>query len=267
MRRSNCGSAANQTFTFDAFGNINKSGSPYSFSPTYSSATNRMTMIGSSVPSYDANGNVTNDFLHTYSWDSEGRPVAVDSNTLTFDALGRTVEFGNGTTNTEVVYAPGGGKLALMNGQSLVKARVPLPSGGRAVYTSSGLAYYTHADWLGNERFFSTPGRTMYGDVAYAPFGETYASSGTPDISFTGQNSDTAANSYDFLAREYSIQGRWPSPDPAGLAAVDLANPQSCNRYAYALNAPTEMIDPLGTCSIIVAGVNDSPRKPHSSMP
>jgi len=36
------------------------------------------------------------------------------------------------------------------------------------------------------------------------------------------------------------------SPDPADLAAVDLTNPQSLNRYAYALNSPTSLIDPSG---------------------
>jgi RHS repeat-associated protein len=51
---------------------------------------------------------------------------------------------------------------------------------------------------------------------------------------------------YDFLFREYSMQGRWPSPDPAGLAAVDLSDPQSLDRYAYVLNDPLNLIDPLG---------------------
>ena len=71
-----------------------------------------------------------------------------------------------------------------MNGQTLSKAFVPLPGGGTAVYTSSGLAYYRHSDWLGSSRFASTPSRTMYSDVAYAPFGETYAQAGTTDPSF-----------------------------------------------------------------------------------
>jgi hypothetical protein len=51
---------------------------------------------------------------------------------------------------------------------------------------------------------------------------------------------------YDFPFREYSIQGRWPSPDPAGLAAVDPSNPQSWNRYSYVLNNPLGLIDPSG---------------------
>jgi hypothetical protein len=64
---ANCGSAAAQTFSYDPFGNINKSGSPYSFQPTYSTSTNRMTVVGSFSPTYDNNGNVTNDNVHNYA--------------------------------------------------------------------------------------------------------------------------------------------------------------------------------------------------------
>jgi hypothetical protein len=42
------------------------------------------------------------------------------------------------------------------------------------------------------------------------------------------------------------MQGRWPSPDPSGLAAVNPNNPQSWNGYAYVLNNPLELLDPNG---------------------
>ena len=40
--------------------------------------------------------------------------------------------------------------------------------------------------------------------------------------------------------------GRWMTPDPAGLAAVDPGNPQSWNRYAYVLNNPMSYVDASG---------------------
>jgi len=47
--------------------------------------------------------------------------------------------------------------------------------------------------------------------------------------------------------RKYSSTlGRWMTPDPAGLAAVDPSNPQSWNRYAYVLNNPLSYRDPFG---------------------
>jgi RHS repeat-associated protein len=65
----------------------------------------------------------------------------------------------------------------------------------------------------------------------------------------------SAYNEYDFPAREYGIQGRWPSPDPAGLAAVDPSNPQSWDRYAYVLNDPLTLVDPTGLdCQSTIEG-------------
>lgn len=248
LSSSNCGTPANQTFSYDAFGNIDKSGTPYSFLPTYSYLTNHMTQIGSSTPTYDTNGNVTNDFLHQYAWDADANPVTIDNSVgLTYDALDRMVEQNRSGAHTQIVYTPAGAKLALMSAQVLQKAFISLPGGGVAVYTGGGLDHYRHADWMGSTRLTSSTTRTVLSTTAYAPFGETYAQSGTADLSFTGMNQDTVSGDYDFLYREYGgTEGRWPSPDPAGTAAVNPMNPQSWNRYAYVLNNPLGNIDPLG---------------------
>ncbi len=42
------------------------------------------------------------------------------------------------------------------------------------------------------------------------------------------------------------MQGRWLSPDPSGLAAVDPNDPQTWNRYAYVGNRPLNTTDPRG---------------------
>jgi RHS repeat-associated protein len=156
------------------------------------------------------------------------------------------VEQQNGSTYTQMLYSQVG-KTAIMNGQTLTKAFVYLPGGATAIYNSSGLAYYRHADWLGTSRVTSTAARGVYSDSAYAPFGEQYDVTGTADASFTGQNADTTSSLYDFTFREHSpSQGRWISPDPSGTAAVDPTSPQSWNRYAYVVNNPLSNIDPLG---------------------
>jgi RHS repeat-associated protein len=244
-----CGSTVwQQSFTFDPFGNIKKSGSA-SFLPTYSETTNQFTAIPGVTVRYDNNGNLLTDNLNTYTWDQNfGNPASANGITLIYDAQGRMVEQQNGSAYTEVLYSPVG-KTALMNGQALTKAFVPLPGGETAIYNSTSLAYYRHSDWLGSSRLTSTSTAptTAYSISAYAPFGEQYAVSGTSDPSFTGQNSDTVSSLYDFTYRENSpSQGRWISPDPSGLSAVDPSNPQTWNRYAYVLNNPLSNIDPLG---------------------
>ncbi len=185
------------------------------------------------------------------AFDAEGRAVTLEGIGVTYDALGRAVEAAEPGGAIEFLYGPGGGKLAVMNGQTLLTADVPLPGGGSAVYHGAALAYYRHADWLGSSRLASTPSRTLYSATAYAPYGEHHEEAGTIDRNFTGQNQDIdsshSGGQYDFLDREFNaIQGRWWTPDPAGLAAVDPNNPQSWNRYAYVNGRPLGSMDPLG---------------------
>src|SRR5581483_7470173 len=90
-------------------------------------------------------------------------------------------------------------------------------------------------------------GRVPQSSSFRGAYGENYSGSGTTDLSFTGQNQDTVAGLHDFLFREYHpASGRWISPDPAGLAAADMTNPQSWSRYAYVGNMPLASVDPLG---------------------
>ena len=246
---ANCGSWS-QAFTYDAFGNISKTGNS-AFTPTYGTQ-NRFTAIPGVTISYDADGNLLTDNLNTYTWDSTwGNMLTVTNGsttvTATYDAFGRMVENNSGGTYSEFVFGPDGRRVAKVNGQSLIKGFVVLPGAAKAIYNSSGLAYYRHADWLGSSRLTSTASRGLYSSVAYAPYGEVYGTSGTTDPSFTGQDADTASSLYDFLYRRNSpSQGRWLSPDPAGVAAAAVDNPQTWNRYAYVADGPTELIDPAG---------------------
>ena len=256
LAKVDCGSGKwGQSFSFDVFGNISKANlsgrTGTNFQPTYAATTNHYQTLPSGSPAYDSNGNLTNDSFHTYAWDSDANVTTLDSTTtLIYDALDRRVERATSGVYTQTLYGPGGTKLALVNGATVAKVFVPLAGGATAVYTSSGLAYYRHPDWLGSSRLASTPSRTVYYDGAYAPFGENYAESGTTDRNFTGQNQDTATDLYDFLYREYHpTQGRWIQPDPAGLAAVDISNPQSWNRYGYVRNSPLASVDVNGLCS------------------
>jgi len=55
---------------------------------------NQLTQFGSAFPTYDANGNVTTDGTHTYTWDGRNHLVAIDSGataSFTYDAFGRRI--------------------------------------------------------------------------------------------------------------------------------------------------------------------------------
>jgi RHS repeat-associated protein len=256
-----------QNFVIDPFGNLSKSGS-ISFTATYVSSNgttnNQEQSVASCVPTYDADGNMTKDCSFSsppkYAWDSDGNPITLRSSQVTFDALDREVEVKNGSTITQILYSPIG-KLGTMNGQTVKAARIPLPGGSTAQVGSSGATYILHADWLGSSRLttnYST--RSMTYDTAYAPFGEAYSSTSSAStyLDFTGQFQDTMVGLDDFLYREYDpVQGRWISPDPAGMGAVNPANPQSWNRYAYVLNNPLSNIDPDGLDCVYLNDAGD----------
>jgi len=243
-----------QTFNYDSLGNVLKSGTQ-SFQPNYG-INNRIATNINFAPNYDSDGNLLGDPVsaqqNVNAFDAEGHAVTLEGIEVTYDALGRAVEAAEPNGAIEFLYGPGGGKLAVMSGQTLGAAYIPLPGGGTAVYHGAALAYYRHADGLGSSRLASTPSRTLYSATAYAPYGEPHQESGTIDRNFTGQNQGITGGQYDFLMREFNpIQGRWWTPDPSGLAAVDPNNPQSWNRYAYVNGRPLSAIDPLGleTCT------------------
>ena len=61
---------------------------------------------------------------------------------------------------------------------------------------------------------------------------------------FAGMERDAETGNDHTWYRQYASNlGRWLSPDPVAGSAL---NPQSLNRYAYVLNNPTNLIDPLG---------------------
>ncbi len=143
--------------------------------------------------------------------------------------------------------------LPVLIGSTPDHAYWPSPGNGTAqINGNASTFYYTHKDWLGSARINSViVNPYVVSDQAYAPFGEVYnkviANIGVPAQMFTGDPQDTLGGVFDTPNRELNAsQGRWLSPDPAGLAAVDPTNPQTWNRYAYVADNPLSFVDPLG---------------------
>ena len=265
----NCGSVWAQNFTYDPFGNITKSGS-VSWMPGYNSSTNRYALAGTS---YDNDGNVLYDTLDRYTWDAENRPLSAVLNnnggetwSYTYDAFGHMVELAIDGSYSGSYIRLGGFKLSA-TGQTPGYSEYPLPGGATRSFNGGGTGY-NFADWLGTMRgFYGFTGAGYSQSGAHAPFGEAYAYSGGYPGEFTGQGNNGVGTSngdltYYFPEREYrSSQGRWNTPDPAGLAAANPANPQSWNRYAYVLNNPMALVDPSGLqdCSLLGASFRGGP--------
>jgi len=224
--------------------------------------TNQYAKFPSATPAYDANGHLTSDGFHTYEWNADGNLGVIDSGkstavTSAYDALGRRVERVPASgANTQNVWDPLGWRRATMSGQqTFTRGFIQLPGQSLAFYNGSGFNAIRHADWLGSTRLATAPNGTYLGSVAVSPNGYEYAPGGSSAMNFTNQRVLIANDLWDFPARElHSTQGRWLTPDPAGLAAVDITDPQTWNRYAYVRNTPTSLVDPSGLELYYVGG-------------
>ncbi len=107
---------------------------------------------------------------------------------------------------------------------------------------------YYALDALGSVRVVFDAAGAVKARADYEPFGAPIATSTTgplPREQFTGQQRDGEVGLDYFGARFYhATHGRMLSVDPLSLGAV--ASPQRWNRYAYALNTPTTVVDPDG---------------------
>ncbi|MGC1783102.1 MAG: RHS repeat-associated core domain-containing protein [Acidobacteriaceae bacterium] len=112
--------------------------------------------------------------------------------------------------------------------------------------TQTAVATYRHSDHLGSLALQANTSGAVTGTSVFLPFGQTLTETTSDSFQFTGLPQDTENSSYHADFRNFSTQqGRWLSPDPYN-GSYDITNPQSFNRYSYALNNPMAFIDPSG---------------------
>jgi len=224
-----------QSYNYDGFGNFLWAADP---------ATNR---TGGS----DANGNAWSDY---YNYDVENRNVGDWSSYPTsvwlrwYDSAGKRViekvPNAEGDWWKVHLYSVTGQRLATLctgpwtlytdagcNKANIYFAGKMIVAGGQSVLT----------DRLGSVRVYG------WDQTSYYPYGQEKPSSQTPNErqKFGGYFRDNQFHDY-ADQRYYGTGGRFESPDPLGLAGVDLKNPISWNRYVYAVDDPVNFNDPTG---------------------
>jgi len=247
-----CGNAA-FSYAYDRFGNrwqqnLTAGSGPQ---PQYS-FDSRNHMVGFS---YDSAGNLLNDGVHSYSYDAENRLIKVDSGstaTYVYDAFGHRVQSGG----ENWIYDLWGNRVTGVNNSGgWDVGEVYVGSSHLATYVN-GTTYFPLTDWLGTTRMITDMNAANAESCLNLPFGDGRNCSGSAyhPIQFTGLINDSETSLDHTRFRQYSAtQGHWITPDPAGLGAVDPANPQSWNRYGYVLNNPMAFIDPSGLdCSQVI---------------
>ena len=164
----NCGTLWGQTFTYDAFGNISKnvpSGSAgLTFNPTYNTNNQLATLPSGASPRYDANGELLQDNLNSYTWNHYGNMLTASNGSTTvtaiYDAFGRMVQ---NSSDGEFIWTPVGKSYsATASGQTTGAAQVPLLGGATAFMNASGVIFYRFPDHLGNSRIDSKPSGAFF---------------------------------------------------------------------------------------------------------
>ena len=227
--------------------------------PTYSfnQSNNQITNSGFS---YDAAGNLTQDPSNSpadaYTWDAAGRLVTITqgANTYannTYSAQGWGVEtvwpiYGNLVGDS--LYDPEGRELGHVNGANRQWWDADIWAAGRMIAQfDSARTQFVHANSQGTDTQVTDYSGNVTLDMLYEPWGQILNHTGyMSDAHYAGMQQG-AGNLYGTPTRQYSNPlGRWLTPDPAGMSAVDLSNPQSWNAYSYAGNNPTTFTDPSG---------------------
>jgi len=116
-------------------------------------------------------------------------------------------------------------------------------SGTQLLATMEGSAVkYYHQDHLSN-RVITDANSSVVEQKGHLPFGETWYGGGDKWKFTTYERDAESGNDYAIFRSYVNRLGRFSSPDPLAGSTTD---PQSLNRYSYALNDPSNGTDPLG---------------------
>lgn len=255
-----------QTFLYDRFGNrrfdtANTTTLPANngiYNPQIDANTNKF--LVSEGYNYDAEGNLTsNPENQLFQYDANNRQTQV-TNTATsstanyfYDGSSKRVRKLVGQEETIFVY-DGFGKMVAEYATTLDTSR------------PKAISYLT-TDALGSPRIITDGGGNVISRHDYQPFGEEIAANIGGRLTtqgyqandgvrqqFTGYERDVESGLDYAQARYFSSKhGRFTSVDPL-TASANMKNPQTFNRYSYALNSPYKFVDPLGLKSIPYRG-------------
>jgi len=183
---------------------------------------------------YDAENHLKTAAGVTYTYDGDGKRVQKSSGKLYWygigsDPLDETDLAGNTNNASFNEYIFFGGK------------RI-------ARRDSTNAVNYYFADHLGTARIVANFSGTVLDDSDFYPFGgeRVYLNSSPQNYKFTGKERDSESGLDNFGARyDSSSMGRFMSVDPS-RESINPANPQSWNRYTYALNNPLAYVDRNG---------------------
>ena len=215
-----------------------------------------MTGVGSATTmTYDANGNMNaktdSGQMVNYVYDTE--------NHLTQVKQGSTIlaQYDYDDQGGRIQKTAGGSTTRFINGMyeeaGSNKTIYVMMGSTRVATINNGAVFTYHGDHLGGTNIITDATGHQNELIEYQPYGKTSIDQKTnpnqtiTNYYFTGQYLDGESSLYYYGARYYNADiGRFVTPDWIVQAPE---NPQTLNRYAYALNNPINRIDPTGNFS------------------
>ena len=249
-----------ETFGYDIWANLLSIGG---ITPQYSGCSQESGLsVGVTVKnqisgdSCDAAGNLLSGLgMGPFTYDAENHLKTAGGVTYTYDGDGKRVQKSSGKLYW---YGMGGDPLDESDAAGNITDEYVFLGGKRVARrnVSSGNIYYYFADHLSTARIVTNATGTILDDSDFYPFGgeRVVTSTSGNTYKFTGKERDTESGLDNFGARyDSSSIGRFMSPDPKPDSSR-AANPQSLNRYSYALNNPLKYVDVRGECTAPALG-------------
>ena len=265
--------ASPPTLGDDALGNLVAINTKQCSPPNLGISVNVHNQISTSGYGYDSsgNGNMTNDAVHTYTFDAENRVIAAASgaycyvydgdglrvakktpqagytcgltwghNPVTYemywrDTAGDTIAETDGTGSTSNSSY---NEYIFFDGQRIAQSN-----------PNSGTVNFYFADQLGSTRMVTSSSGSPCYKADFLPYGTentpaSFTDTCSTNYKFTGYERDSETGLDYAFARYYNSRlGRFMSTDPL---AGDITDPQTLNRYAYVRNNPVNFTDPSG---------------------
>ncbi len=237
------------TYTYDATGNrLTETCQNVPGCTTHTSsynAANRLTSVDGVPYTWNANGNLTNDGIKTYTYDHANRLSSVSgpqpTSSYEYNGLGdRLSQTVNSVTTNYTLDLASGLTQVLSDG-----THTYLYGNMRIAQQDSTSTEYFLPDALGSVRQLVNETGTVLLAQAFQPYGETLSSAGTGSTTYgyTGEWTDSSGLVH-LRARYYAPgMARFLTRDPWD---GDARRPMSYNGWLYGYANPLRYIDPSG---------------------